>query len=606
MIENIEFENPMKDNNDKKNERIFKNVKKLPDSPGVYLMKDRENRVIYVGKASSLRDRVSQYFRGQESPKNRMLVRNIEDVEYIVTGNEVEALVLESNLIKEHVPRYNVRLRDDKAYPFIKITNDEYPRICIARRREQDGAQYFGPYPSSRAVRELIRMASGFGIRRCKKKLPCPPCLNYHIKQCAAPCLGDVTKEEYQDIIRNVTDFLKGKRSQLIQSLKEEMKKLSEMQEYEAAARVRDLINALQELSEKQRVNTSGWKEQDVIASALSNSTGSIQIFHISEGKLKGRDTFSMNTAGSDEAEVISSFIKQYYQDVNPPEEIIIPVEITDESILKWLSDRGSKLKTSKNKVERGLMNMAQENARMLLNQKMLAEGNGRNEALAELQKALALPVMPATIEAFDISNIGGTDAVGSLVAFKDGEPDKKNYRRFRIKTIQGADDFAMMGEVVGRAYSRKKEEGKMMPDLILIDGGKGQLNAALAAIKGRKQNIAALAKEFEHVFLPGREAPVILPKDSPALQLLQRIRDEAHRFAIEYHRKLRGKKLVESALDDIAGIGLKKKQALLRHFGSVEKLREAEVSEIEKVPGIGEKDATRVWGYFRKQHGDI
>jgi excinuclease ABC subunit C len=606
MTENIEFENPMKNNNDKNNERIFKDVKKFPDSPGVYLMKDRENRVIYVGKASSLRDRVSQYFRGQESPKNRMLVRNIEDVEYIVTGNEVEALVLESNLIKEHVPRYNVRLRDDKAYPFIKITNDEYPRICIARRREKDGAQYFGPYPSSRAIRELIRMASGFGIRQCKKKLPCPPCLNYHIKQCAAPCLGNVTKEEYQDIIRNVTDFLKGKRSQLIQSLEEEMKKLSEMQDYEAAARVRDLINALQELSEKQRVNMPGQKEQDVIAYALSNSTGSIQIFHISEGKLKGRDVFSLNTAGSDETEVISSFIKQYYQEVNPPEEIIIPVNITDESILQWLSSRGAKLKTSKNKVERGLMNLAQENVRMLLNQKMLAEGKDKSEALVELQKALALPVMPATIEAFDISNISGTDAVGSLVAFKDGKPDKKNYRRFRIKTIQGADDFAMMGEVVGRAYSRKKEEGKMMPDLILIDGGKGQLNAALAALKGRKQNIVALAKEFEYIFLPGREAPIILPKGSPTLQLLQRIRDEAHRFAIEYHRKLRGKKIVESALDEIAGIGLKKKQALLRYFGSVEKLREAEVSEIEGVPGITRKDAGWVWGYFHKQHMDI
>jgi excinuclease ABC subunit C len=273
---------------------------------------------------------------------------------------------------------------------------------------------------------------------------------------------------------------------------------------------------------------------------------------------------------------------------------------------LQWLSSRGAKLKTSKNKVERGLMNLAQENVRMLLNQKMLAEGKDKSEALVELQKALALPVMPATIEAFDISNISGTDAVGSLVAFKDGKPDKKNYRRFRIKTIQGADDFAMMGEVVGRAYSRKKEEGKMMPDLILIDGGKGQLNAALAALKGRKQNIVALAKEFEYIFLPGREAPIILPKGSPTLQLLQRIRDEAHRFAIEYHRKLRGKKIVESALDEIAGIGLKKKQALLRYFGSVEKLREAEVSEIEGVPGITRKDAGWVWGYFHKQHMDI
>ncbi|MCZ7393636.1 MAG: excinuclease ABC subunit UvrC [Candidatus Methanoperedens sp.] len=583
--------------------KTIEDAKKLPSQPGVYLMKDRENKVIYVGKAASLRDRVSQYFREQESPKNRMLVRNLEDFEYIVTENEVEALVLESNLIKEHRPRYNVRLRDDKAYPYIKITNEEYPRICIARRREQDGAQYFGPYPSSKAVRKLIRMASGFGIRRCRKKLPCPPCLNYYIKQCAAPCLGEVTKEEYLDIIKNVAYFLKGKRSQLIHDMKEEMDRLSQMQDYEAAARIRDQINALQELSEKQRVSGPGQKAQDVIAYAVSDNTGCLQLFHISEGKLKGRDTFSLNTAGSDEAEVVSSFIKQYYQDTAPPEEIIIPSEIKDESILRWLSEKGSKLKTPKNKVERGLMNLARENARMLLNQTMLAESQGKNEALLGLQKALALPVPPSIIEAFDISNIGGTDATGSLVVFNNGEPDKKNYRRFKIKTVQGADDFAMMEEVVARAYSRRKEEGKKLPDLILIDGGKGQLNSALSALSklGMELNAAALAKEFEYIFIPEREAPIILPKDSPALQLLQRIRDEAHRFALGYHRKLRGKKLRESELDGIAGIGEKKKRALLRYFGSVEELKKAQVSDIEKVPGIKRRDAEAVYGFFHK-----
>ncbi len=580
----------------------IEDAKKLPDSPGVYLMKDKDDNVIYVGKASSLRDRVSQYFREQESPKTRMLVQNIEGLDYIVTGNEVEALVLEANLIKEHRPRYNVRLRDDKAYPFIKITNEDYPRICIARRREQDGAQYFGPYPSSKAVRELIRMASSFGIRRCKKKLPCPPCLNFHIKQCAAPCLGEVTKEEYLDIIRNVTDFLKGKRSQLIQSLTEEMKRLSEAQEYEAAARIRDQVNALEELSERQRVNAPGKKEQDVIAYAISGSIGSIQVFHISEGKLRGRETFSVNTAGSDEGEVLSSFIKQHYQDIEPPQEIIIQIELEDEAILRWLKDKETKLKTPKNKVENGLMNLAEENARLLLSVKMAAaESKGKNQALLDLQKALALPAAPILIEAFDISNISGASATGSLVAFTNGEPDKKNYRRFRIKTIESADDFAMMGEVVGRAYLRRKEEGKKMPDLVLVDGGKGQLNAALSAISriGLKLNTAALAKEFEYIFLPEREAPIILPKDSPALKLLQRIRDEAHRFALGYHRKLRGKKLRESALDGIAGIGEKKKQALLRYFGSVEKLKDAEVSEIGKVPGISKKDAESVWRYF-------
>ncbi len=583
--------------------KTIEQAKKLPQSPGVYIMKDKDDNVIYVGKAASLRDRVSQYFREQGSPKNRMLVRNIEDFEYIVTGNEVEALVLESNLIKEHMPRYNVRLRDDKAYPYIKITNEEYPRICIARRREQDGAQYFGPYPGSKAVRKLIRMASSFGIRRCKKKLPCPPCLNYHIKQCAAPCLGEVTKEEYLDIIKNVASFLKGKRSQLLHDLKEEMKRLSEEQEYEAAAHIRDQINALQELSLKQRVSVPGQKEQDVIAYAISDDTGSLQIFHISEGKLKGRDTFSLNTAGSDEAEVLSSFIKQYYQDLKPPEEIIVPIEIADESILRWLSDKDSKLKTPGNKVERGLMNLAQENTRMLLKQKVLAESKGKNEALQSLQKALALPVFPSIIEAFDISNISGTDATGSLVAFENGEPDKNNYRRYKIKTVQGADDVAMIGEVVARAYSRRKEEGKRMPDLVLIDGGKGQLNAALAALSGLglKLNTAALAKEFEYIFLPEREAPVILPEDSPALHLLQRIRDEAHRFALGYHRKLRGKKLRESELDGIEWIGEKKKLALLRYFGSVEELKKARVSEIEKAPGITRKNAEAVYGFFHK-----
>jgi excinuclease ABC subunit C len=574
-------------------------AKKLPRSPGVYLMKDMENRVIYVGKASSLRDRVSSYFRESDSPKTRMLVRNIDDLEYIVTGTEIEALVLESNLIKEHAPRYNVKLRDDKSYPFIKITKDDIPRICIARRRERDGAAYFGPYPGSRAVRELIKMASSLGIRRCRKKLPCPACLNYHIKQCAAPCIGAVTMEEYLGIIRNVSELLKGRHSQLIQSLTQEMETLSNDQEYEKAAHIRDQINALQEISEKQRVNMPGQKEQDVIGYAIAGEKAAVQVFHVSEGKLRGRDTFTLAMAGSDENEMLSSFIKQYFLDAIPPQELIIPVEITDGSISLWLEDLGSRLKTPKNSVEKGLMNLAQENARMLLGQELLHEG--KNEALLALQKALSLPVAPSVIEAFDISNISGTDATGSLVAFENGNPDKKNYRRFKIKTVEGADDFAMMGEVVGRAYARRKEEGKRMPDLVLIDGGKGQLNAALAAIGslGLSLDVAALAKEFEYIFLPGNEAPVILPEGSPALKLVQRIRDEAHRFAVGYHRKLRGKRIVESDLDKIAGIGVKKKQALLRYFGSVEKLKKADVEEIGKVPGITRKDAQGVWGYF-------
>jgi excinuclease ABC subunit C len=583
--------------------KTIEDAKKFPDAPGVYIMKDHEGNVIYVGKASSLRDRVSQYFRSQDSPKTRMLIKNIEDIEYIVTKNEVEGLVLESNLIKEHRPRYNVKLRDDKAYPYIKITNEEYPRICISRRREHDAANYFGPYPSSKAVRELIKMASSFGVRRCKKKIPCPPCLNYHIKKCAAPCIGEVTREKYLDIIQNVTNFLKGKRSQLISYLKEEMDKLSSAQEYEKAARIRDQINALVELSERQRVSVQGKKEQDIIAYAVSGNTANLQLFHISEGKLKGRDTFLLNTAGSDEVEVISSFIKQYYQDTKPPEELIIPNEIGDDSISRWLLEKGSRLKTPGNKIERGLMNLAQDNAKMHIVQKVLYDGISKTGALQGLQDALYLPVLPSSIEAFDISNISGTDATGSLVAFMDGEPDKKNYRQFKINSIDGANDFAMIGEVIRRAYSRRKQEGKRMPDLVLIDGGKGQLNAALDALKklGLRPYTAALAKEFEYVFLPEREAPVILPKDSPALQLLRRIRDEAHRFALRYHKKLREKRIKESALDEIKGIGEKKKQILLNYFGSVEKLRNAGVENIMKVNRITKKDAETVWTYFHK-----
>jgi len=584
----------------------IEDAKKLPISPGVYIMKDGENRVIYVGKANSLRNRVSQYFREQESPKNRLLMKNMEDLEYIITGNEIEALVLESNLIKEHKPRYNVRMKDDKNYPLIRITNEEFPRICIARRRQMDGAQYFGPYPGSKAVREVIKMASGLGIRRCRKKLPCPSCLNYHIKQCSAPCIGNVTRDEYRGIINNVAAFLKGKHSQLVQSLKNEMNLFSVQQEYEKAGRIRDQINALLELSEKQRVNLPGRKEQDIIGYAAKGAAGSVQVFHVSEGVLKRRETFSLDTAGSDEKEILASFIKQYYQDIKPPEEIIVPAELMDGSISIWLESLGSKIKVPANKLENGLMKLAMENAGMLLKQDELTGTKPENEALAELKEVLSLPVLPLVIEAFDISNISGTDATGSLVTFENGIPDKKNYRHFGIKTVEGADDYAMMEEVVGRAYSRRKEEGKRMPDLILVDGGKGQLKAGMNAISriGLDLKIAALAKEFEYIFLTNRETPVILPRDSKALKLLQRIRDEAHRFALGYHRKLRGKKFSESELDRITGIGEKKKRSLLKHFGSLKKLREADVSEIVQVNGITRKDADNIRKYFGDEEG--
>jgi excinuclease ABC subunit C len=318
---------------------------------------------------------------------------------------------------------------------------------------------------------------------------------------------------------------------------------------------------------------------------------------------LKGRETFSLDTAGSEEKEIIASFIKQYYQDVKPPYEIVIPVEITDESISDWLCSIGSKIKMPKNNVEKGLMDLAMENASMLLKQEILSKSTGEKDTLLCLKEALSLPVVPSLIEAFDISNISGTNATGSLVSFENGICNKKNYRRFRIKTIEGADDYAMIGEIVGRAYSRRKEEGKRMPDLVLVDGGKGQLNVALSAISGLglKLNIAAIAKEFEYIFLPDKKAPVILPAGSPVLLLLQRIRDEAHRFALTYHRKLRAELLCESFLDDITGIGARKKQALLKYFGSVDELRKADILEIEKVPGITAKDVENIQKFLNK-----
>ncbi len=579
-------------------------VKKFPVSPGVYIMKDSDNKVIYVGKARSLRDRVYHYFREQDSPKNRLLMKNMMDLEYIITGNEIEALVLESNLIKEYRPRYNVKMRDDKNYPYIRITKDEFPRICIARRREKDGGEYFGPYPGTSAVREIIKMASRSGIRRCSKKLPCTPCLNFHLKQCAAPCLGKITREEYLEIINNIKSFLKGKHNQLMQSLKKQMNVFSKAQEYEKAARIRDRINDLIEISEKQRVNLPGKKEQDIIACAYNDMIGSVQVFHVIEGLLKGRATFSVDTAGSGEKEILSGFIKQYYQDIEPPEEIIIPVEIADESITQWLLERGSKVKMPKNNVEKGLMALARENAAMLLELERLSKGRGADEVLAGLKDALSLPKLPLLIEAFDISNISGTNATGSLVSFEKGFPDKKNYRRFSIRTVEGADDYAMIGEVVRRAYSRRKEEGKRMPDLILIDGGKGQLNAALMALSelDLKLNIASIAKEFEYIFTPDRTNPIILPKESESLKLVQRIRDEAHRFALAYHRKLRGIKSHESVLDGIKGIGNKKKHALLKHFGSVDSLIKMDISEIEKVRGITKKDAENILNHLKSR----
>ena len=591
-----------------KNEELTLKLDSLPPKPGVYLMKNKAGAIIYIGKAKVLRNRVRSYFQNSGRDRRRQfeaLVRNIATFDTIVTDTEVEALVLEANLIKEHKPRYNINLKDDKKYPFLKITNEPYPRLVVVRNVERDGGKYFGPYTDVRAMRNTLETVRRlFPVRDCTVKLPDRKpdrvCLSYHIKRCGGPCQDLVTREEYARMIRQVILFLSGRSDALRNVLREKMQEAALSQKFELAAEVRDRLRDVERTTTRQKVASARMEDWDVLAVAQENDEACGVIMEIREGKLLDKKSYVLGgVMESSLGEIVSAFLRQFYVGaVMIPREIHLPCAIQDEEMVTdWLSAvRGGKvtLKVPQRGDKVRLVEMARKNAEV-----MLAERRFKREKLKDhvphsvtaLQRDLRLTKPPRRIEAVDISNIQGTDAVGSLVCFVDGRAKKSEYRRFKIRSVEGADDFAMMREVVTRRFRRLREEGGAFPDLLLVDGGKGQLSSAVEALKAlgiRDQPVVGLAKRLEEVFVPGASEAQMIPKVSSSLKLLQQIRDEAHRFAITYHRQLRAERTIASELDRIPKIGKARKIALLKQFGSVKRIAEADVEEIAAVSGIG------------------
>jgi excinuclease ABC subunit C len=615
-------------------EHIQTRLAGLPDKPGVYIMRDVKGGVIYVGKALSLKSRVRSYFHesAMHTPKNQRLAGEIADLEWIVTGSELEALVLESELIKRYRPRYNVRLKDDKRYPYLKVTLQEsFPRLMVVRRMQQDGARYFGPFTSAQAVYQSLELLRRlFPYRTCDREITGKdrrPCLYYHIKRCPGPCIGAISREDYRETIEHICLFLEGKHEEIIPELEEEMARAAEALRFEEAARLRDQIEAIKRVIERQRIVSGHLKDHDILAFAREDGQACVQVFFVRGGKLIGREYFVLTgTQDEEEQELISSFIKQFYDEAAYiPPEILVPTDLDDLAVIQqWLKQkRGRKavVQVPKRGDKRDILAMATENAvetLTMLRAEWDADKNKQVQALQELQEALKLPTPPARIECYDISNIQGQLSTGSMVVFVHGVPSKQDYRRFRIKTVQGADDYAAMAEVLSRRFARAAEYAAqeetspsapgaenrwaIMPDLVLIDGGKGQLHAAQQAMEEKGVDhipVAGLAKREEELFVPDRAAPILLPRDSQGLYLLQRIRDEAHRFAVSYHRKLREKKGTKSILDDIPGIGPRRRQALLERFGSLEAIRAASVDDLASVPGMTRRVAEEMVQYL-------
>lgn len=592
----------------------------LPERPGVYLFSDASGRILYVGKATSLRDRVRSYFRGGRhlSAKVLRMVREIADLDHIVTDTEVEALILECNLIKKHRPRYNIRLRDDKNYPYLRVSVEEtWPRLTITRSARSDGARYFGPFTQSAAVHETLHvLRRAFPFRTCSdarlRQHRDRACLHYFIGRCPGPCAGHTTPEAYRETIRQLVQFLEGRQGDLLEGLRREMEAAAERLEFERAARLRDRLRALERVVERQKIVSDRLGDHDVIALARAaageGEEACVQVFFVREGKVVGREAFLLaETAGAADGEVLGAFLKQYYDGAAfIPREILLGAEVEDgPAIEAWLAERRGgrvSLTVPRRGEKRRLVELVERNAAHFLEEDRLrreraaAAGGG---ALADLQAALGLPARPERIECYDISNLQGHQAVASMVVFEGGRPAKKEYRKFRIRTVPGPDDFAMMREVLARRFRRAADEGASegaaegfgrLPDLVLIDGGKGQLGAAVEVLKAAGlEAIPAfgLAKENEWLFATGRPDPIVLDRRSPALQLLQRLRDEAHRFAVGYHRRIRGKESLKSILEEIPGIGPKRRKALLTRFGSLDALRRATVEEVAAVPGM-------------------
>jgi excinuclease ABC subunit C len=609
-------------------------LKLVPTKPGVYLMKDAGGRVIYVGKAAVLRNRVRQYFQDSshlESPRIRYLMSKIADFDVVACENEVEALLLEVNLIKRHQPPYNVRMADDKAFPYVKITNEAFPKISMTRRVLRDGAKYFGPYPyhEPKLVRRTIRtIRKLFKIRSCNieitRDLP-RPCLDYYIGLCTAPCVSwGATPEHYNDQVRQAILFLEGKHESVLDELRVEMGRAAQAMEFERAAQLRDQLQAMEAIYEKQRAASVGLEDRDVMAIAQAGDLACVQILFVRAGRLQGQEHFVLeNTRGVSRAEALGEFGKQYYQDApGVPREVVLQEPIEDMSVIaEWLSQkRGTKVDVivPQRGARERLVEMAAENAALFLQHERARRSGLEGAAIKELQEILNLENPPFRIEAYDVSNFQAGETVGSMVVFEGGRPLKRDYRRFKMKWAEGPNDYAMFQEMLHRRFALGREEQEkldrdelvrvkwsVLPDLVLIDGGRGQLNAALDVLFEYNHMIPAvgLAKKEELVVTVADPEPVALPRDSHALQLLQRIRDEAHRFANTYHQKLRQRKVVFSALDEIQGIGEKRKRDLIRHFGSVRQIRQASVEQIAGV--IGPKMAQKVSDYLQ-QHPDV
>ena len=592
----------------------------LPDKPGVYLWKDNQKRIIYVGKAVNLKNRVRSYMQSSRghSPKVRSMVSRIADLEYIITGSEIEALILECNLIKKYRPKYNISLRDDKSYPYIKVTlNETYPRVYATRKVVKDGARYFGPYTNAGAVHETLKLLKRlFPLRTCRQLDARRPCLQYHIKRCLAPCAGKIEPEGYGEMIKAVCLFLEGRSDDVVKSLKQRMEQAAENLEFELAAQLRDQLAAVDKVREKQNMVT-GSGDQDAVGLARSAVGTCVQVFFIRSGKMVGRDHFLLtNSEEEEDAKVLEAFLKQYYsQAAFLPREVLLPFDVPEQQLLSdWLTEvKGGRVAvdTPKRGTKKDLVSMASGNAASVLEEQALrleAANERTDGALLELAGYLDLEVVPERIECFDISHIQGAETVASMVVFEGGQPKKDDYRRYKLQTVEGKpDDFKSMQEVVGRRY--RDLASAPVPDLIIIDGGKGQLSSALEMIRGCGLTSAAvvgLAKEFEHIFKEGESEPVILPRHSQSLYLVQRIRDEAHRFAITYHRKLRSKRNMVSVLDHISGIGEKRRKVLWDHFGSLAKIKAAEVEEMAAVPGMNRPAAEAVYQFFRRKPGEV
>lgn len=613
------------------NFNIQEELKKLPGKPGVYLMHDEKDAIIYVGKAISLKNRVRQYFQSSRNKgaKIEQMVTHISRFEYIVTDSELEALVLECNLIKEHRPKYNTMLMDDKTYPFIKVTvNEPFPRVMMARRMKKDKAKYFGPYTSAGAVKDTIELIRKlYHIRSCNRSLPKDigkerPCLNYHIHQCYAPCQGYISREEYRKSIDEVVRFLNGNYDPILKELEEKMLDASENLEFEKAIEYRELLASVQKIAQKQKITDTAGDDRDIIAMASEGEDAVVQVFFIRGGRLIGRDHFYLKIAENDtKSEILSSFIKQFYAGTPYiPAELMLPEEIEDQEIIEeWLTTRREhkvRLRIPKKGTKEKLVELAQKNAQMVLknDKERLKREEGRTiGAVKELEKILGLTGI-IRMEAYDISNTNGFDSVGSMVVYEHGKPKRNDYRKFKIKSVQGPDDYASMNEVLTRRFEHglrerqdESETGgfQAFPDLIMMDGGRGQVNIALEVLEKLNLHIpvCGMVKDDNHrtrgLYFNNVELPI--DRNSECFRLVTRIQDEAHRFAITFHRQLRSKGQVHSILDDIPGVGPARRKDLMRSFENIEAIRNATVDDLKELPSMNEKSAQEVYKFFHQ-----